>query len=454
MAGTGGATGRFSSGPGFVMAAAGSAVGLGNIWKFPYITGEYGGGAFVLFYLLCILVLGVPVMLAEIHIGRTGRRGPVDSFRKLGSAAAARCAPAGYLFIATAFVVLSFYAVIGGWAAWYMGLAIANRFEGMSLGSATATFDALMQAPGTMILCQLLFMGVTVSVVARGVSGGIERVSNILMPGFLLLLLGLMLYALLATDAGARSIAFMFRPDFSRLTPAAMAEALGHAFFSLGLGLGAMLVYGQYMPGHPRASSPVRVVAAVVILDTLVALAAGLMIFAIIFHAGGTPAGGPGLLFTSLPVALGALSGGQAVGIFWFAAVTVAALTSGIATLEVAVAHLVQRGHSRARAAVVTGALITLAGFGSVWSLGAGSDVTILAGRNLFETLNFLTSSIALPLGGLVIVLVVGWMVRPEEYRASLPGIGRTGFALLMGLTRFVAPILVMVVLVTLILGG
>jgi len=444
----------FSGGLAFILAASGSAVGLGNIWKFPYIVGEYGGGAFVLFYLLCVLLLGAPVMMAEIFIGKRGQGGPVNSFANLGSRSAARLRWVGYAFIVFNFLALAVYAVVGGWTLYYVAIAFTGEMATMDHASATATFDGLMNSPAALIICQLVFMGATTFVVARGVSSGIERFSNVIMPAFLILLFSLTIYALLATDTGWQSIEFMFRPDVSKLTPIAMAEALGHAFTSLSIGLGAMLIYGQYMPAPPHGAPTTRVVSAVVAIDTIVALCAGLMIFAIIFNMGGEAASGPGLLFVSLPVALGELFGGQVVAVFWFGAVFFAALASGVALMEVGVSHFVSRGYNRVRVSLASATVITLVGFSVVWSLGDGSDWELLAGMNIFEALEFITNDLGGPLGGFAILMVVGWMVRRVDYRAHLPELSELAFNVIHFITRYIAPLLVLAVLAFFVVVG
>jgi NSS family neurotransmitter:Na+ symporter len=441
----------FSGSMAFILAASGSAVGLGNIWKFPYVTGENGGGAFVLFYLMCILALGAPLMFAEIFIGKRGKAGPVDSFKNLGTKAAARAHPVGYIFILTAFVALSVYGVIGGWAVYYTSLALDNGFAGMTPEAASGTFGTLMDDFATMVLFQVLFMAAITYVVAKGVSAGIERYTTILMPLFFMMLLGLTAYALTTSGAGMRSVSFMFNPDFTKLTPSAMAEALGHAFFSLSLGVGGMLVYGQYMPSSPSATPITRSVATIVVVDTLVALCAGLLIFSVIFGHGGEAAGGPGLLFMSLPVAFGEMTGGYYVAVLWFALVVVAALTSGISYLEIIVAHADRLGMGRAKTAVSLGVAITFVGFATVWSLGPGKDVIIFAGKNLFDTLDFFAFGVSLPLGGLVIAITVGWAVRREEYRAYLSELSEGTFNKVVFLTKYVTPVLIIMIMAYLI---
>ena len=446
----------FSSSWAFILAAAGSAVGLGNIWKFPYITGENGGGAFVIFYLLCIAALGIPVMLSEIFIGRRGKAGPVDSFHEIaksveGGENTKKFSWYGYVAMITAFIILSFYGVVGGWAIYYTQIALGNGFAGIAPPEAGAIFGGLLASSGTLITYQLIFMAVAIFIVARGISGGIETATTFLMPIFFVMLVGLTGYALLTTGSGGDALSFMFSPDFSKLTPAAMVEALGHAFFSLSLGMAAMLVYGQYLP---KGAPVIKTVLTVVVVDTLVALSAGLMIFSIIFSQGGEASGGPGLLFVALPVAFGEMSGGYFFGILWFGLIIVAALTSGISMLEVCTAHFVKRGFNRMKVALTLGVTITLTGFGSVWSFGPGEHVAIFAGKNLFDTLDFITSNVFLPLGGLMVVLVAGWTVPRQVYRDFIPSLSDSVFGAVYFITRYIAPVLVTALLIYMIVSG
>jgi NSS family neurotransmitter:Na+ symporter len=297
----------------FVLAATGSAVGLGNIWKFPYITGVYGGGAFVLVYLVCIALIGLPVMMAEILIGRRGGQSPIGSMRVL--AQRERKSPlwevAGWMGVAGSFLILSFYSVIAGWAVVYVWYAAGGQFNVAAAAPEEAAaaigaiFDGLLASPISLIAWHAVFMAMTIFIVARGIKAGLERAVTIMMPGLFLILFGLVAYAAFATDGFGRAMAFLFQPDFSKLSWEGVLVALGHAFLSLSLGMGIMIAYGSYLPRHTSIPSASVTVA---VLDTVVALSAGMAIFPLVFAYGLEPEAGPGLVFVTLQIEFGLLS--------------------------------------------------------------------------------------------------------------------------------------------------
>jgi neurotransmitter:Na+ symporter, NSS family len=384
--------GQWSSRFVFILAAVGSAVGLGNIWKFPYITGENGGGAFVVVYLVCIALIGVPIMMAEILIGRRGRQSPINTMRAL--VAEEKAHPAwrrlGWLGVVTGFLILSYYSVVAGWALAYVFRAGAGLFIGADAGTVSTLFGALLDSPESMLAWHTIFMVMTMAVVARGVRGGLERAVTLLMPALFVLLVILVLYALYEGDF-ARGAAFLFSPDFDkvfqhcellesgvkscRFSGEPLLIALGHAFFTLSLGMGAIMVYGSYMPGN---ASIARATLTIVVADTAAALLAGLAIFPIVFANGLEPASGPGLIFQTLPIAFGAMPGGQVFGTLFFVLLVFAAWTSAISLIEPAVAWLVEnRQMARVPAALAVGAT----GLGAGHRLGA--VVQSLVGRVL-----------------------------------------------------------------------
>ena len=405
--------GMWSSRMLFVLAAAGSAVGLGNIWKFPYITGENGGGAFVLVYLLCIAFIGVPVMMAEILLGRAGRESPINTMRKLArqSAKSGNWTAVGWLGVLAGFLILSFYAVIAGWVLHYIFLLGAGTFDGADGEFTKGTFNAfagqaLPDVPWQELFWFTAFIAATAFIVARGVSRGLEAAVRWLMPVLFALLLGLVVYAAIVGDFAA-AWNFLFKFDASRLTADGVLEAMGHAFFTLSLGMGAIMAYGAYVPARVSVTSTAVTIA---VLDTVVALAAGLAIFPIVFAAPGLEAGaGPSLIFQSLPVAFGGLRLGAAVGAVFFVLVAFAALTSAISLLEPAFAFLVERYNvKRGQVAIAAGAVC--------WLLGVGSVVS----DSFLGWMDFLTGKVMLPLGGLLVALFTGWVLTKRVVAEQL----------------------------------
>jgi NSS family neurotransmitter:Na+ symporter len=424
---------------GFVFAAAGSAVGLGNIWKFPYITGEYGGGAFVLVYLVCIAVVGLPLMYAELIIGRRGGKDAYGAMRDLiahrGPAARAAAVVAGTLSILGGFLILSFYSVVAGWAIHY--LVVAVKAIPADPAGTEATFNSLLANGWLSTLWHTVFMGLTIFVVSRGVHEGIERACSLLMPALAGILVVLLVYVGI-TGGLDRSISFLFRPDFSKLSGDAILEALGHAFFTLSLGMGAMITYGSYLE---RDEHVVRDGVAVAVVDTVIALLAGLVIFAVVFDAGAEPGAGPGLVFVTLPALFEAMPGGMFVGIAFFFLLIVAALSSAISLLEVVVAYFVdEKGMSRGRATLGFGFLI--------WALGVACAFS--AGGGVLSFLDDVTTRYTLPIGGLIIAIIAGWLIRPVDREAGFGDMGALGALAANGwlfVIRFLTPVAVLLVI-------
>ena len=421
---------QWSSRLAFMLAAVGSAVGLGNIWKFPYIAGEYGGGAFVLVYLVCVALIGIPVMMAEILLGRRGRRSPINTMHEL--AAAEKASPlwglVGWGGVLAGFLILSFYSVVAGWALAYILEAALGAFNGLDGERAGALFEALTASPGRLVFWHTVFMVMTMVVVAKGVRSGLERLVTWLMPLLFVLLAVLVGYAMAAGEF-MRGLHFLFDVNFSKVfttcneagvcefTPEPMLVAMGHAFFTLSLGMGAIMVYGSYMPHEASiAGSSVMVALA----DTLVALMAGMAIFPLVFANGLEPAAGPGLVFVSLPIAFGSMPGGQLVGMLFFALLVFAAWSSSISLIEPAVAWLTENEHmSRHRAALVMGVLTWLLGIASALSFNLWSgEAYQVFGKTIFDIKDYITTNIMLPLGGLAMAIFTGWVVSrrlPEE---------------------------------------
>ncbi len=437
---------------GFVMAAVGSAVGLGNVWKFPYITGVNGGGAFVLVYLACITVVGLPLLVGEMTLGRRSRKEPVGTFSSLASRARGGKAWGvfGWLAVVTAFLLLSFYSVVGGWTIAYLVKALQGAFTPQTAANAGKMFEQFTSDPFQATLYHAIFMVGCIGVVIGGVSGGIERAAKVMMPAFALLLVILLGYSLTTPGAG-QALHFMFYPDFSKLSGKAVLEALGHSFFTLSLGMGVMIVYGSYLNKKDSIFKSAVIVAGA---DTLIALMAGVTIFGIVFSAGKEPGAGPGLVFVTLPSLFANLPLGNFWAALFFLLLGFAALTSGISILEVAVAYFVdERGFSRKVATLVFGSVIFALGIASVLSFSTLKDVLIpipgVGKKTIFDSLDYLISNWALTIGGLGVALYAGWGVDRAQMWDELEGdvLGKVGFAGWLTVTRFVAPVGVVFVL-------
>jgi neurotransmitter:Na+ symporter, NSS family len=428
----------------FILAATGSAVGLGNIWKFPYITGENGGGAFVLMYLLCILAVGIPVMLAEVMLGRKTRLSPINAMKQLTISEKAPVVfrLVGWMGALSGFFILSFYSVIAGWTLNYVVKMASGVFHGATAEFASAAFGELLGDPWMLLLLHTLFITMTGFVIARGVHKGLENAVRIMMPMLFLMLVLLLGYSL-TTPGFMQSLDFLFSFDFSKLSAESVVVALGHSFFTLSLGMGAMMTYGAYMPKQASLGKTVLVVA---LLDTLVALAAGIVIFSVVFSNGMQPGAGPGLLFQTLPVAFAALPFGNLIGTVFFILVVIAAWSSAISIVEPAVAWAVEKGYQRRPATIVICALSWLLGIGTVLSFNLWGDFK-LSGRTFFDWLDFLTSNVMLPLGGILIAVFVGWFMRPEAIAAE-SRLGPIVMKVLLLMLRVVSPLAVLAVFV------
>ena len=445
-------SGGWSSRLAFILAAAGSAVGLGNVWKFPYIVGEYGGGAFVLVYLACIAVIGVPILMAEILLGRRGGGSPVHSFEFLAESEgqSPNWKLIGWMGIVSAALILSFYSVVAGWSLAYLWFAIDGYFSTAGVASDTTPrvmeelFSSLLANPTALIVGHSIIMATTIIVVARGVRAGLERAVRWMVPSLFVLLLALVVYSATTTGQFSAAVGFLFRPDFSALSWEAVLVALGHAFFTLSVGMTAMMAYGSYLKRDVSIANASVTIAG---LDTLVALLAGLAIFPIVFANGLQPGSGPGLIFVTLPIAFVQLPGGNAVAMLFFLFLAIAAVSSTISILEPVVEYLEQRRKwKRRRAALTTGACIWLFGLGSALSFNVGSEFTVF-GKTLFDLLDFLTANVLLPLGGLLIAVYAGHVLSRRSLAEEL-GIGDSaGFRLWRFLLRYVTPVGVSVVL-------
>lgn len=437
--------GEWSSRLIFVLAATGSAVGLGNIWKFPYITGENGGGAFVLVYLVCIATIGLPIMVAEIMLGRRGRQSPINTMRSLSTEEGAHrfWQYIGWAGVLAGFLILSYYSVIAGWALAYIFRAGAGLFAGAGSEEVGRIFNGLVSDPWRVLGWHTAFMLLTMFVVARGVRSGLEQAVRFLMPALFVLLAILVGYAMSTGEAFSAGLEFLFAPDFSQISGRGVLVAMGHAFFTLSLGMGAIMIYGSYMPGHTSIGGTAVIIA---LADTAVALCAGMAIFPVVFANGLEPGAGPGLIFQTLPLAFGQMPAGTFFGTLFFILLSFAAWSSSISLIEPAVAWLVEnRGINRVRAAAVCGGATWLLGLGTVFSFNIWSEARLFD-RTFFDLLDFLTANIMLPLGGLFIAVFAAWIMSRESSRDELDFRSGVVYQVWRFLVRYITPVAVVIV--------
>lgn len=452
----------------FVLAATGSAVGLGNIWRFPYLVGEYGGGLFVLIYLLCIALIGVPVMMAEVMLGRMGRHSPITSLRIIAekNGHSRHWQLLGWMGVVAGLLILSFYSVIAGWSFAYLFRTGSGVFEGVTAEGVSAVFRQLVSDPEKLLAWHTIFMMLTYIAVSRGVRHGLEVAVKFLMPALFLLLLVLLGYSM-STGHFNEGVQFMFFPNTEHLGSIqnlsfVILAAMGQAFFTLSLGAGAIMAYGAYLPRTVPISG---VVLTVVILDTLVAIIAGMIIFPIVFanglesvdFANGLDARyGPGLIFQTMPLAFGNMPWGNLFGSVFFCLLILAAWTSSISLLEPVVAYLVERWNmSRANAAKIMAFIAWLLGLGTIFSFNIWSDFRplgnfeIFADKTIYHLLDFVASNILLPLGGLLIAIFAGWVLSWKTTEDELAlGKEYCGYAVWRISVRYITPILLLIVFI------
>jgi NSS family neurotransmitter:Na+ symporter len=433
----------FTSKFGIIAAAAGSAIGLGNIWRFPYVVGENGGGAFLFLYLGFVIAIGIPVMLSEFVIGRSTQRNPIGAFLKL--------APGrpwfliGIMGVGAAFMILSFYAAVAGWTMEYLYQSVINGFAGKSPEQLSEMFNSFRSGSWRPIIWFLIFMVLTASIVISGIRNGIEKYAKILMPVLLLILIILSIRSLTLPGAG-EGLRFLFKPDFSKISAGTILEALGQAFFSLSIGMGTLITYGSYIQKNDRLGNTAISVS---LADTFIAVLAGVAIFPAVFAFGIDPAAEEGLVFITLPNIFQQMAGGYFFALMFFVLLAVAALTSTISVLEVVVAYFVEElKMTRRRATIWATSLISILGLLAAGSWGWFSNMTIF-GKNVFGLLNFTSANILLPLGGFFIVIFVGWFIGRKAVRQELSNEGslRVRFlGLFLWIVRLVAPIAIAIV--------
>ncbi len=433
----------------FILAATGSAVGLGNIWKFPYITGENGGGAFVLIYLVCIALIGIPIMVAEVLLGRRGRMSPINAMCYVTKEAGLHkgWTAIGWVGVVAGLLILAFYSVVAGWALHYVFASASGTFVGASGEDSSAYFGDLLGNNLVLITCHSVFIIMTAGVVMAGVTRGLAMVARVMMPLLFIMLVMLLGYGM-AQGNFAQAADFMFSFKFEALTPQAILIAMGHAFFTLSLGMGAIMAYGAYMPAHANVGKTVLTVGA---LDTFIALVAGMCIFPIVFANGIEAGSGPGLLFESLPVAFGNMPGGLIFGTLFFVLVLVAAWSSAVSLIEPGVAWLVESGKfDRISASMMLGGVAWLLGISCALSFNLLSEFKpfVLFNRTPFDFLDFITAQVMLPLGGLFIALFVGWRMSKKVLAAEMDAEGHPALEIWLFVLRYISPLLVIIVFV------
>jgi len=464
----------------FIFAAAGAAVGLGNIWKFPYITGEYGGGAFVLVYLASVFLIGMPIMMAEIMLGRRGRQNPVDTMYTLAIEAGKSSAwkYLGWMGMVAGFLILSYYSVVAGEVMAYVFRAGAGAFTHQTSSGIRSIYSDFVSNPESLLAWHTIFIVATMMVVARGVQGGLEKMLRIVMPLLFILLLILVGYGI-NSSGFSEAVNYLFHPDFEKLiyivndngvrelTTKPILVAMGHAFFTLSLGVGAIMAYGAYLG---REVSISHATMTIVIIDTLVSLLAGLAIFPIVFSNQLDPAGGPGLIFQTLPIAFGSMPGGAFFGCLFFILLFFTAWSSAIALAEPVVAWLVEsRRMTRVKAAAWAGIVVWLLGIASIFSATGTTlrDILLVMlnwvgletiglkqqffSLTFFEVLDFATANIMLPISGVLIAIFVGWVMHRESVRAEINVRHGDLCTLWMTLLRYVSPLAVFVVFLSVI---
>lgn len=438
--------GQWSSRLAFILAATGAAVGLGNIWKFPYMAGDYGGSAFVFVYLLCVLVIGIPAMIAEMMIGRRGLQNPINSLQKLATDAgrSKHWRLLGWWGAAILLLVLSFYSVVAGWSLAYLLHAISGDFAGQTPQGINHLWHQLLSNPKHLLYYHGAFMLMTLTVVACGVKAGIERASRIMMPMLLVTLLVLVGYAT-STNGFMQALHYLLNPNFAVITPSIVIAAMGHAFFTLAIGAGAMLVYGSYLTPDTQLGKTVVIIA---LLDAVIALLAGFAIFPLLFSHGLVPQEGPGLMFKVLPIAFAHMQGGTFWASLFFLLLLFAAWTSSISLAEPLVVMLMERCNlARKTASLITGIFAWTLGIFSLLSFNAWQDIHLFGHWTFFSAITDLTTNIMLPIGGLGFTLFAGWfMLKPSMQELGTSN--RSFYKTWLFAVRYLAPIGILIILV------
>lgn len=436
----------WSSRFGFLMASVGFAVGLGNIWRFPYIAGENGGGAFVLIYLLFAFGIGVPILMAEILIGRRGRLSPPNAMRAVAKSEgrSERWLWVGHMNLLAAFLIELVYCVITGWVLFYLYRAITIGFTNIDRAAADAQFETILASTGTMWFWTLVGLFITGSIIYHGVAKGIEKTVNVLMPILFGLLVLLAVYNAFSSAFG-EAIVWLFAPDFSEINTGVFLAALGQAFFSIGVAMAGMMTYGAYLPVDVSVT---KSVVTIICIDTLIALVAGVVIFPTVFSSGLDPAEGTGLIFKTLPIAFAQMPAGHFLSVLFFSLLAVAAITSMVGFVEPLTCWAVERtGFSREKSTVLVFSVIGILSLISILSYNILSEWTLM-GNTINSGLDYLSNEILLPLGGLLIAVFAGWFVSKETLQKELALRKKILFEIWHMLIRYAVPVAVAAILI------
>lgn len=433
---------------GFMLAAMGSAVGLGNIWRFSYVAGESGGATFLLIYLAFVLLIGIPLLLTEFSIGKAGKMDAVGSFKKL--APNTKWHLTGIMGVIGGILILSFYSVVSGWSLFYLYQYITGSFWTEPDGGFGAAFDAWISNPIAPLFWQALFLIVTIVIVMRGIGSGIEKANNVLMPALALLMIFMAGYGL-TLDGASEGLAFLFSPDWSKFgDPNVYLMALGQAFFSLSIGICGMLTYSSYLKDKDKL--PAATVG-VGLLDTLFAVIAGIMVFTAVFSFGVEPQSGPPLVFIILPSIFESMPAGGVIGIVFFVLLTMAALSSALSLLELPVAYIHRTlGFTRKAATFIAGSIIFVLGITASLGFGIWSHIQV-NGNNILDMMDNITANVILPLGGLLMAVFVGWYLTREK-AVQFSEIETPILQVIwLAIIRFIAPIVLLIIMITSLLG-
>lgn len=452
MAQAGSDSKSWSSGFTFILASIGAAVGLGNIWKFPYVVGVSGGGAFVLIYLGCVLFIAIPILIAELWIGRAGGHSPPIAMANLAAGAKRpkSWSLVGYMAMLVGYLIATYYSVIAGWTLAYIfkaGSGFGNAEQEVVAGQ----FDQLLANPWLLTMWHTIFIVIALFIVGRGLRNGIERVVTVLMPALFAMLLLMIAYAAIEGDF-ARGVSFLFSTDFSKINGTVVLTAIGQAFFSISVAMGLLMTYGSYVPKNVSLTKSALIIAGA---DTLVALLAGLMIFPLVFGNDLDPGSGPGLIFRTLPMAFAGMPGGTIFGAVFFVLLAFAAVTSLIAIIEPIVRFAEGKWNMpRRKGVLVFGTLawaiglLTVFSF-NIWSDGMPDSFGLLAGKTPFEMIDYATANLMMPLGGILMALFVGWRIEPSAIAADLSFGSNALFMIWLWMIRVVVPLAILWVLYT-----
>ncbi|MBZ9636311.1 sodium-dependent transporter [Clostridium sp. FP1] len=438
----------FSTGFAVFFATLGSAVGLGNIWKFPYLIGSNGGGAFLLVYLLCVVLVGIPIMSCEFYIGRKSRKNAVGAFKKLNASKGWKTI--GFMGVTSAFLIAFFYSSVAGWVYSYVFKAIKGDFAGVTLVTANTKFMSTLVGPLSPIIWQFIVLCVVSIILIAGVKNGIERITKTLMPVLFILILICDIRALTLPGA-SQGLKFLFHVDFTQLTGPVILAALGLAFFKLSLGMGTMLTYGSYFT---QSNNMIATSAKVALSDSLISILAGIAIFPAVFSFGLTPSEGPGLLFKTIPLVFSKIPFGSVLLVAFFFLTAIAATTAMISMVEVPVAYFTEeKGIGRKNSVLLTTSIMMVVGILATLSAHPTSvlgNIHILGQRGFFDSFDFISSNILLPIGGLLIAIYVGYFAKKEDFKLELSNQGTLNNDLVLNIIyifiKFISPCLLIIV--------